>query len=207
MTVSQPIPAPVGATQPRTKPPLTARERSGSLLAGGVGFSLLSLGFALFMIPASLLVFGALFAVILGAVQRGSDDRNLGGFVEFIERVNPGAWVLPLVIVAIVGLVIAVGALFVSAGILRSRGVQRPWAVTWAGAAIAVVASWIASGLLSVPVQLMGVFRDDDASFDTPSTLVAGGLSFLVGIVLTAAVGALSWWWMAHTMRPAVRTP
>lgn len=207
--MSQPVPAPATAPvqQRSAKPPLTSREKGGSLLAGGVGFTLLSLGFALFMIPTALLVFGAFFALVLSAVRRSNDDQRLGGFMDFIDRVNPGAWILPLVIIAIVGLGIMAVALVVSARILRSRGVRSPWAVTWAGAGVAVLASWIVSGVLSVPLQLLGVFRGDDSSFDGPVALVAGGLSGLVGIVVTIAVGALSWWWMAHLMRPAVRAP
>lgn len=205
--MSQPVPAPAAVPPSRVKPPLPAREKQGALLAGGVGFALLTLGFGLFMIPITLLVIGAFFALIIGAVQRATDDPGLGGFERFIESVDPGAWILPLVIVALVGLALMVGALIVSARILRSRGVRSPWGVTWAGAGIAIVASWIVSGVLSVPLQFAGVFRDDGDPFGGPAALVAGVLSSLVGIAVTVAIGALSWWWMAHVMRPADRTP
>jgi hypothetical protein len=204
MTVTQSI-QPPGAYRPPRKPPLTSREKWGAFLAGGIGFLLLTLGFGLFMIPSALLLFGAFFALILGIVQRANDDPDLGGFTDFIQRIDPGAWILPLVIVAVVGIAIMAAALFVSAGILRSRGVRNPWGVTGAGAGISIVGSWIVSTVLSIPFQFVGAFRGDDSTFGGPVAFVAAGLGVLVSIAATAAVGAAAWWWMAHVMRPAVR--
>jgi hypothetical protein len=203
--VSQPIPAPGAAPLPQRKPALSAREKWGALIAGGVGFLLLTLGFGLFMIPSALLLFGAFFALILGLVRRANDDPDLGGFSDFIERIDPGAWILPLVIIAVVGIATMAVALFVSAGILRSRGVRSPWGVTWAGAGISIVGSWVVSTVLSIPFQFVGAFRGDDSTFGGPFAFIALGFGALVSIAVTAAVGAAGWWWMAHLMRPAVR--
>ena len=35
-----------------------------------------------------------------------------------------------------------------------------------------------------------------------PIVIALGVISFLVSIALAALVGWLSWWWMAHVMRP-----
>ena len=205
MTVTQPIAAPAWQPVP-PKPPLTDREKAGARLAGILGYLLLSVGFALVGIPVGLLIFAAFFALIFGILQRANNDPELGGFTDFIRQVDPGAWILPLILVALVGVAVMVGALFVSRGILRGHGVNRPWAVTFAGAGLAIVASWIASIVLTVPLQFSTSFTSD---LDTavPFGIVLGALSVLVSLATTAVVGMLSWWWMAHLMRPASRTP
>ena len=198
--MTQPYVAPEGWTPPPAKPPLAPRQKNGARIAGAVGFLLLSLGFGLFAIPLALLAFGAFFAIIFGAIQRGSRDADLNGFTEFIENLNVGAWILPLALAAVLGLAIMAVALFVSARILRSHDVYRPWPVTWAGAGIAIVANWFVAGLVSVPLQFVGAFRGDSGE-SWPVGLIVGVVSFLVSIAATAVVGALSWWWMAHAMR------
>ena len=205
MTVTQPIAAPAWQPAP-PRPPLSDRERAGARLAGILGYLVLSVGFALFGIPVALLIFAAFFALIFGILQRANNDPELGGFTEFVRSVDPGAWILPLVVVALVGVAVMVAALLVSRGILRAHGVNRPWGVTFAGAGIAIVASWIASVVLSLPLQLTSSFSSD---IDTgvPFGIILGALSVLVGLATTAVVGMLSWWWMAHLMRPAARTP
>lgn len=205
MTVSQ-TPAPAAVPQPFRKPPLPAREKGGSLLAGGVGFAMLSTGFSLFWIPTALLLFAAFIALFVGLLVNASGDSSLG-FARFLNGLDLGVWVLPLVLAVLVGLALMVGSLFVSVRILRSRGVGRPWAVTWAGAGVSIVASWVVSAVLAVPLQVFASFQDDDGSAVTPLVIAAVIFSLLVGLAVSAAIGALSWWWMAHLMRPAARTP
>jgi len=194
-----------GYQPPPVRPPLSPREKSGARLAGIVGFLLLSLGFGLLAIPLSLLALGALFATVLGFIGRVSrDDRGIDQFIRGFEQFNPSAWILPLVIAAIVGLVIMAVALFVSAGILRSHDIARPWAVTWAGAGIAIVGSWLLSGLTAVPAGLFGSFRGDDSAATVGIGVAVAVVSFLVGLFATAVIGWLSWWWMAHALRRPV---
>ena len=199
--MAEPFVAPAGWQPPPARPPLTPRAKRGASLAGIIGFLLLSLGFAVFGIPLALLAFGAFFALIVGLIRRSTRDPDLGGFMDFVDRLDPGAWILPLVAIAVLGLAIIVAALFVSAGILRSHGISRPWGVTWAGAGIAIVASWLVSSVLSIPLQFGRFFGDGDSSA-FPGVVVLWVLSGLAGVVVTAAVGWLSWWWMAHVMRP-----
>lgn len=200
MTVSQPYAAPPAWQPPPVKPPLTPRQKSGARLAGIFGFLLLTLGFTVFGLPLVLLAIGAFFALIVGVIGGASgNDEGFRQFMDGIGQFHPEAFILPLILVSLVGLAIMVGALFLSRGILRSHDIARPWAVTWAGAGIAIVASWILSGVSSFSFSLTGVFGDRD-EFAVVGIIVAI-IGFIAGVAATAVIGWLSWWWMAHVMR------
>ncbi len=187
------------------KPPLLPRQKSGARLAGIIGFLVLSLGFGMLGVPLAILAVAAVLNVIFQAIGRSSGSPEwYRQVLLFADRLHPELWIVPLVIVAAVGLVLMVVALFVSARILRSHGIVKAWPVTWAAAGVAIVASWIMSGVLSVPLQIMGVGVDDNSGQGLPLRIGIGVLGFLVNIVVTAAIGWLSWWWMAHVLRPAV---
>lgn len=192
--MTQPITA-----YPTTRPPLTSREKFGARLAGAVGFLMLTLGWALFSIPIAVVVFGAFFALLFAGIQRAAGDR---GPLGVLQGFDAGAWVLPLLLSVVVGVVLIVSALFVSRGILRASGISKPWVVTFAGAGISVVASWVLSALLAIPIQIAGVFSAGDSS--TPA-IIAGIVALVLGVVVTAAIGWLAWWWMAHVTRPLVK--
>lgn len=202
--------APPNWTPPPVRPPLSARQKSGSRLAGILGFLLLSLGFGLFAVPLAILAFGAFFSLLVGFVRRAShSDARFEQFVDGMQALNPSAWILPLIIVSVLGLAVMAGALLLSARILRSHDVERPWAVTWAGAGIAIVASWILSGFSAIPLGMTSGMRGDDNLGAIGLGIAVGVVSFLIGVVFAAVVGWLSWWWMAHALRrsPAAITP
>jgi hypothetical protein len=193
---------------PPVRPPLGERQRKGAALAGAVGFVLLSLGFAMVGIPLAVLAFGAFFSIILRFIGRVDDgrDADLQRFENFFEQLNPGAWVIPLVIVAVVGLAIMTAALFISARILRSHGVNKPWPVTWAGAGVAIVGSWLVSGVISLLTQLLSFGVGFGRDSDWAGAVIIGVVSFVVNLAASAVIGWLAWWWMAHLMRPATPT-
>ncbi|MBG6055072.1 hypothetical protein IWX81_001483 [Salinibacterium sp. CAN_S4] len=195
---------PPKTVQPR--PPLLPRQRAGARLAGIIGFLVLSVGFWMLSVPLAILAVVAIVSVIFRAIGRSSGNPDwYRQALVFIDRLQPEVWIVPLVIVAVVGLVLMVVALFTSARILRSHGVAKPWPVTWAATGIAIVASWIVSAVLSVPLQFAGVGIDDNNSQALAVRIGIGILGFLVSIVSTAAVGWLSWWLAAHLLRaPAV---
>ena len=195
--MSQPLAAPAPYV-PVRRPPLDPRAKRGARLAGALGYLVMSLGWLLFSLPIAALAFGAFFAVIFGAIQRGSGDT---GEFWFFDGWDLGAWILPLVLCSVVGLAIIVGGLFLSRGILKAHGVTKPWGVTLAGAGIAIVAGWILSAFLTVPFQFAGILTGNDSSNGLP--IVVGVVSGILGIVATAATGWLAWWWMAHALRPA----
>jgi hypothetical protein len=208
MTMSQPYVAPPGWQPPPPRPPLTPRQKSGARLAGIIGFLLLSVGFGLFSLPLAVLAFGAFFAIVLGFIRTAS--QNEAGFDQFMSAFaafDPTAWILPLVIAAVVGLVLMVLALVASARILRAHDVARPWPVTWAGAGIAIVGSWLLSGLSAVPFAILNVFRGDDPTTSVGAGIAVGVVSLVLGLVLTGVIGWLSWWWMAHALRAPATPP
>ena len=195
---------PVRQVAPRS--PLAPRQKSGARLAGIVSFLMLSLGFGMLWIPLSLLAIAGVFAVAIGLIDRANRGSDMGfdQFTEFVSILNPTAWIIPLVLVAVIGAALMVAGLVISARILRSHGVAKAWPVTWAAAGIAVIASWIVSGVLSVPLQIVGMGFGGDRMQSVPLGIVVGVIGFLVGIAATAAIGWLSWWWMAHVMRAPV---
>ncbi len=193
------------------RPALTARQRSGARLAGIIGFLTLSLGFTMLSVPLAILAVMALFSLVFGAIgRRNGNPEWYQEVMLFVERLHPEVLIVPLVIVAVLGAVLMVVALFVSARILRSHGIVKAWPITWAAAGVAIVANWIAAGLISAPLQLMGSGSGsgsgDDGAELLPLRIGIAVLGVIVNIVATAVIGWLSWWWMAHLMRPATET-
>ena len=198
--------APASIAQPYStrpvRPPLTARAKRGAAIAGAVGFLLLGLGFAMASLAIGLALIGAISALIVLAAS-GSDTRAGAGFEQLISRLDIAPWIAPLAAIVIVGIVLMVAAIAVSGRVLAAHRVRRPWAVTWAGAGVAIVASWITSSILNTVFTLaMGGFRWDFPSWGAG---FAGVLiiSAVIALASNAVLGWLSWWWMAHVMRPA----
>ena len=198
--------APASITQPYAarpvRPPLTARAKRGAAIAGAVGFLLLSLGYAMASFAIGLALIVAFFALIVRAAS-GPGTGTGAGFEQFISGLDIAPWIAPLVAIVIVGIVLMVAAIVVSGRVLAAHRVRRPWAVTWAGAGVAIVASWTASGILATFFNLaMGGFRWDSPSWGAGffGVLI---VSAVIGLASNAVLGWLSWWWMAHAMRPA----
>jgi hypothetical protein len=200
-----PAPYQVAPRRP-VRPPLPPRARRGAAIAGGVGFTLLTIGYALLAIPVTIALFAAFIAVIARAISGhnlgGYDDGAVsnGGFDLSAAALSP--WIALLVVSAIVGIVLMVVAILVSGAILRGHAVRRPWGVTFAGAGIAIVASWLIEGVLGVFGSAMGTAFNDGRSVGA-GVIVALVIGGVVGLAVTAAIGWLSWWWMAHAMRAA----
>ena len=195
-------PVPPKNVQPR--PALLPRQRAGARLAGIISFLALSVGFWMLGVPLTILAVVGLIGAMFSAAN--STFGNLDWYRQgeaIIDQLQLEVWIVPLGIIAGVGLVLMVVALFTSVRILRSHDVAKPWPVTWAATGIAIVASWIVSATLSVPLQVVGGGVDDNSAQSLPISIGIGLLGFLVSIVATAAVGWLSWWLAAHLLRPA----
>ncbi|MET4782266.1 hypothetical protein [Glaciihabitans sp. UYNi722] len=195
------------------RPPLTKRAKRGTVLAGSIGFVLLGIGWALAAIPVGIALFVGLFAFIVHAASSSSDTgRGLDGLSQFLDGINISAWILPLVLVSLLGFIVMAVAILVSGRILRSHRVNHPWGVTWAGTAIAVVASWIIGGIGSFVSQIVStVVTSASASASAsgsgsndfwPGLWTFFGVSAVIALAVNAAIGWLAWWWMAHAMRP-----
>ena len=192
--------------QPR--PALLPRQRAGARLAGIISFLALSVGFWMLGVPLTILAVVGLIGAIFSSA--GSTFGNLDWYRQgeaIIDQLELGVWIVPLSIIAGVGLVLMVVALFTSVRILRSHDVAKPWPVTWAATGFAIVASWIVVAALSVPLQVVGGGVDDNSAQSLPLgigiSIGIGLLGLLVSIVATAAVGGLSWWLAAHLLRAA----
>ena len=185
------------------KPPLTQRQKSGARLAGIIGFLMLSLGYGMLAILIVILIIVATITLIFQIVGRTSGDADwFRQLVVYAGGLQPEQWIIPLIVLVAVGALILVASLIVSARILRAHDVHRPWPVTWAGAGVAIVGSWVGWGVMSVPLQLVGAGGNLDSMGGLPIRVIVSIISFVVGIAATAVIGWLSWWWMAHVMRP-----
>jgi hypothetical protein len=190
------------------KPPLTPELKRAASVAGAVSFTVMSIGWGLLSIAVGIGLFSALFAWVLGVVSAsgGQRDADYSRLMDFIETINPAAWVIPLVIAAIVGAGLWVLSLFISHRMLARAKHPSPWGVTWAGAGIAIAASWFVSWIAWLPLQIAGAVTPDAYdSFESGLgiTVALGIVALLINLVVDAVLGWLAWWWMAHAMRPA----
>ena len=220
MTGTHP-PASGAIAAPRPKrPPLDRSTKVGAAVAGAVSFTLLTIGFVLFWVP---ILLGAVALILTTIVRFASriDAEPDAGFRQFARTVGVldlEAWAVPLVLVSVVGLAVMVIAVFSGKWILAGRRIERPWAITWAGLGVAVVAYSVVGGILSSAVDVVSSFaqvgssdRDTvyvsdggDLGDAVPVIVAAGVISVLVSIVVTAAIGWLAMWWMAYVLRPTV---
>lgn len=204
-----------------TRPKLGAPLARAARRAGGWSFTLLSAGWTLFSTALAIVLFASFFAWLFTLVvnRGGSADAGARDFVAWLETGQATVLAIPLVLSAAVGLGLMVLALFVSRRILARAGHPSPWGVTWAGTGIAIGVSWIVSWIPLLIAQLTGsvistvapaaALGDGDGG-----TLIGLGIAAVLGILLylvlslalSITLGCLSWWWMAHAMRPASPT-
>ncbi len=203
-------PPPGYAAQPpaprAVRPPLTPRAKRGAAIAGAVGFVVLSIGYALVALCLGI----ALLAVFIGLIVRGARSSTTewySGIVRVLDGLDLRPFVVPLVLVGILGVVVMAVAIVVSGRVLAAHQVRRPWAVTWAGVGVGIVASWVVSGIggIFTRVGLGGVDWNSSSAGSSLVTVLA--VSGIFSVALNAVVGWLSWWWMAHAMRPAAAIP
>lgn len=194
-----------GAGQPYvpSRPSLTPKQRTGAMIAGGVGFVLVQIGLSL----VGLLLVVGFIAVIFGAIaaiaSAANDvDRGMIDFTEWLGSIDPITVTIVVVVAAIIAIVALVFGILTSRWILKAHGVNRPTAVTWSAVGISVVANWIVGGLgfsFSGPIA---------SGFGSDVGFWLGGLLAVLGLVASLAVGVFTWWWMAHVYRAqAVQAP
>jgi hypothetical protein len=214
--------APGPAAPPRPpRPPLESRQKRGAMLAGAVSFTLMSLGFTLFAVPLVIGLLGAFFSTLFSWVANNNPedlDINGGPAPDDFEGIIADAWstFLPWLIGAmIIGVIIWILGYLSSLWILRSHRVNRPVAVTWSGLGIAIVGSFLLSALSSPVTGLFNLWTPnlDSGDFSTPdgvpgidnvdfAPIIGAGVFFLlISLVVNAAIGLFSWWWMAHAFR------
>ena len=185
------------------RPPLTARQKRGAAWAGIVGFNLLSLGYTMVVIPIVVGLFGAFLGFILRQMERSSSGSDPGfrEFRNFFTALDLGVWLIPGIIVSVVGIIVMAVALLLSSVILKAHAVNRVWAVTWAGAGVAIVAFWFVNWFPGLLAQVtFGALSVGDLGI-WARVGIAAGIYFLLGIIVNAVIGWLAWRWMAHVFR------
>ncbi|WP_460948182.1 hypothetical protein [Okibacterium endophyticum] len=191
--------------QPR--PPLTSKAKRGAMLAGALGFTLMTIGFTIAMIPLAIAMIVALFASFFGFLTAASTDREWADVMGEWFGVGIEASWLVFVIFVVIGIVIWVLGYLVSILILKGHGIERRAAITWSGLGIAVVVWWLVSTVITpfsgilVPVISVG-----NGEFNPDGAVGVGIVLAVLAVVLAAGLGLLSWWWMAHAMRPRPET-
>lgn len=194
--------------QAQPKPKLTPEARRSALFAGGVSFALMSIGWGIASVAFTVLFAGAILVAIFGAIAQGSyaNDAGFNQAVRVFEGFDTGPIFVVLLIVGLLGLGLWVASLFISKSMLARGGHRSPWGITWAATGIAIVASWVISTVLSFLGQALFFLpfanmdgRDVDAAVG--GVLALGIGSVVLSAVVGIAIGALSWWWMAHVMR------
>ncbi|WP_403021182.1 hypothetical protein [Salinibacterium sp. GXW1014] len=184
---------------PPRRPPLTAGQKRGAMIAGGVGYTLMSLGFGtIFAVVVVTLVFGVMGFIGASIARSGgaADD-----FVQTVADIVQSYWWIALV-AAILGVALWLAGYFASVRILKSTGNPRGTAITWAALGIGIVAGWVVGTVLSIPGNMLTVMPGRGEG-ELPGLLVGGGLLALASLAATVAVGVFAWWWMAHALRPA----
>ncbi|HEU4807695.1 MAG TPA: hypothetical protein VFT01_05485 [Homoserinimonas sp.] len=192
------------------KPPLSREMKRAASVAGAVSFTVMSIGWGLFSTAAAIGLFAGFFSWVVGLIGASGEglDADYFRLREFIESINPGTWIIPLVIAGLVGIALWVWSLFISRGILARAKHPSPWGVTWAGAGIAIAASWFVSWVAWLPLQMIGFIAPDAyTSFESgvTITIVLAIVAFVLNLAISVVLGWLAWWWMAHAMRPATQ--
>jgi hypothetical protein len=120
-----------------------------------------------------------------------------------VLRVDFAPWIGLFVASVVVGIGLMIVAILLSGLVLRRHEVRHPWGVTFAGAGIAIVVASIVEGFLGAIVSGVSSAFVDGRGLG-PGIIAGIIVSGVVALAINAAIGWLSWWWMAHAMRPAV---
>lgn len=170
-----------------------------------IGFGVMSLGWALLSFSVGIGLFAGFFAFILGIIGKTSESEqdDFQEMMRFFEQLNLSAWIIPLIVIGLIGAALWVWSVFLSSGVLRRAGHPSPWGVTWAGAGIAIVASWVISWIAWIPLNFIP-FAGDSLEGAIGLAIVLAIVSLLIDVAIAVVLGWLAWWWMSHAMRPAV---
>lgn len=182
------------------RPPLTKRQKRGAAWGGIVGFNLLTLGFSLFLLPFVVALLWSAFAFLTTNLIKGLNGSGKSPSIQDFG-VDLGPWILPGVVVSLIGLALMAVAIVASRAILKGYGVTRPGGVTWAGAGIAIVGFWMLSWIPALLVQAVsGALSADQAGWAENLGISVITLA-LLALVGNSVIGWLAWWWMAHALR------
>lgn len=193
---------PGAPVRPAPKPPLDARAKRGAMIAGAVSFTIMAIGSALAIVPASIALIVGVIAGTFALIASSSGGENQ--VQEWFDSSFPqlaGLWLLWLGIFVVLGIVVWVVGFFVSIFVLRSNRVARPGAVTWSALGVGIVASTVVNGII-YPLVSAVTSSFGGYSFGSGFGTAAVVITAVLWLACTAAIGLFSWWWMAHALRP-----
>lgn len=170
------------------KAQLTSAQRGHSIVAGAVAHVLFSIGWLM----VGFVALGGGITLLLGGTANGIGGLfgDIPALSAFFNNAGDVIGVI-VVVVAALALIFVSAAVFASAYILRRGAVRKVWPVTFQS--LGVVA------LLDIPLFVVYL----SISAGVTDTTVTGPLLLgpIVGILGSAVVGALVWWWMAWSRR------
>ncbi|MET1052153.1 MAG: hypothetical protein ABWX65_05880 [Mycetocola sp.] len=206
------------------RPPLEPRQKRGAMIAGAVSFTIMTFGFGLVAAVAGIIAISAFIGTIFTWIASSNPQDFSAGELAGTQVVDQwiadawsryGVW---LIAAAVLGIIIWILGYLSSIWILRGHKVNRPTAVTWSGLGIAVVANVIVGTVTTPFANLTGMFTPsmngpdgrgpdgldglealNDIDFSPFIAFVI--IAAIVGLLVNAAIGLLSWWWMAHALR------
>ncbi|CAO1652460.1 DUF2569 domain-containing protein [Salinibacterium sp. NYA9b] len=175
------------------KAQLTSAQRGHSLVAGAVAHAFFSVGWLMLGFVA----LGGGLTLLVGGTAAGVS--GLFGDVPAVRDVVSGAGSVigtVIIVIGIVALLLVALAAFASMYLLKRGGVRKPWQVTFQS--LGIVA------LLDVPLFVAYL----TIAANVTDSAVGGTvlLGPVVGILGSAIVGALVWWWMAWSRRGSAST-
>lgn len=217
MTTVPPAPYSPPPSAAVRRPPLPRSMGRAARLAGGIGFSLMTIGWSLFAAGAVVGLGWALVAAIWGAAAARDPQTAIQfqGAQRWVDTLPVPLIVAAVIAAVVIGALLWVIGLFFSSQLLRRAGHPRPWGVTLAGLGLAIVASWIAYGIAQIVGQLVSVASSFGSASESGSRTLADVGAQIRDIVIAAAAfivlnfgldvlaGVLLWWAMAAAMRPA----
>lgn len=188
------------------RPSLPKRERRTALIVGAWSSALVQLGLTVVsvLLAALLLLWlGSLGAGLVAISGNSSLDGDvMMGMLAAATRSMSGAVVAALVGFAFGALLVATGILL-SGFVLRRGGIHRPWGVTWAATGVSVAGAYFAGLVLAVVFSVIELVMP---RVEDPVMVAVAVLASVLEPAVYVAIGAFSWWWMAHALRrPAPR--
>ncbi|WP_394553512.1 hypothetical protein ACDF64_03890 [Agromyces sp. MMS24-JH15] len=197
----QPVPGrPEWAPAP-PRPPLDPRSRTGALVGGGLGLTLVTWGLGA-------VAFGAVVgfvALAFGLIAHHAREWGRAGMRDLERFADAVPWwvVLAVVVIAVVfGIAAIIGGVIAEHAVLTRFGVHRPNAVLWSGLGIGLLANGFAGGVVSLVFSAVPQIDFSDGGMMMPGRFGLTASSGFVAFAVMVAVGALSAWWMAHAFRP-----
>ncbi|MEV8253644.1 hypothetical protein AB0O95_06705 [Rhodoglobus sp. NPDC076762] len=170
------------------KAQLSSAQRGHSLVAGAVAHALFSVGWLMLGFVA----LGGGVTLLLGGTANGVSGLfgDVPVVADFISSAGSVIGTV-IIVVAVVAILLVALAAFASLFLLKRGAVRKPWHVTFQS--LGIVA------LLDIPLFVAYLTIAANATDSAVGGTVL--LGPVVGIIGSAVVGALVWWWMAWSRR------